>query len=62
MTNNDLLKLSEFFDEAINLGDFTPEQLQQMLENYKTSNQKFKEKYFEYHDDIKHYSLKKQDW
>ena len=62
MTENDLLKLSEYFDEAINLGDFTPDELEEMVSLFKTDKQKFKEKYFDYYDDVKHSSLKKQDW
>lgn len=62
MNNNDLLKLSEYFDEGINLGDFTTEELFAMLEEYTLDKQKFKDKYFEIHNDVKHSSLKKQDW
>ena len=62
MNNNDLLKLSEYFDEGINLGDFTTEELEEMLEVYKTDKEKFKQKYFDFYDDVKHSSLKKQDW
>lgn len=62
MNENDLLKLSEYFDEGVSLSDFTVEELEEMLEIYKTDKEKFKEKYFEYYDDVKHSSLKKQDW
>lgn len=62
MNENDLLKLSEYFDEGVSLSDFTVEELEEMLELYKTDKQKFKEKYFDYYDDVKHSSLKKQDW
>ena len=62
MNENDLLKLSEYFDEGVSLSDFTIEELEEMLELYKTDKQKFKEKYFDYYDDVKHSSLKKQDW
>lgn len=62
MNQNDLLKLSEYFDEGVTLSDFTVEELEEMLDAYKTDKQKFKEKYFDVHDDVKHSSLKKQDW
>ncbi len=62
MNENDLLKLSEYFDEGISLGDYTPEELEEMLEIYKTDKEKFKQKYFDFYDDVKHSSLKKQDW
>lgn len=62
MNENDLLKLSEYFDEGISLADFSVEELEEMLEIYKTDKQKFKEKYFDFYDDVKHSSLKKQDW
>ena len=62
MNENDLLKLSEYFDEGVSLSDFTVEELEEMLELYKTDKEKFKEKYFDYYDDVKHSSLKKQDW
>ncbi len=62
MNENDLLKLSEYFDEGISLGDYTPEELEEMLEVYKTDKEKFKQKYFDFYDDVKHSSLKKQDW
>ena len=58
MNQNDLLKLSEYFDEGVTLSDFTVEELEEMLDAYKTDKQKFKEKYFDFHDDVKHSSLK----
>ena len=62
MNQNDLLKLSEYFDEGVTLSDFTVEELEEMLDAYKSDKQKFKDKYFDFHDDVKHSSLKKQDW
>lgn len=62
MNKNDLLKLSEYFDEGISLSDYTPQELEEMLEIFKSDKEKFKQKYFDFYDDVKHSSLKKQDW
>lgn len=62
MNENDLLKLSEYFDEGISLSDFTLEELEEMTKDFVLSKDKFKQKYFDYYDDVKHSSLKKQDW
>lgn len=62
MNENDLMKLSEYFDEGISLSDFTPEEIEEMLNELKSDETKFKEKYFSYYDDVKHSSLKRQDW
>ncbi len=62
MTENDLLKLSEYFDEKITLSDFTLEELEEMVSDLKLEKDAFKQKYFDFYDDIKHSSLKKQDW
>lgn len=62
MNNNDLLKLSEYFDEGISLSDFTLEELEEMTKDFDLPRDKFKQKYFDYYDDVKHSSLKKQDW
>ena len=62
MNNNDLLKLSEYFDEGISLSDFTLQELEEMIKDLALPKDKFKQKYFDYYDDVKHSSLKKQDW
>lgn len=69
MSELDLLKLLQACGEETELGDFTPEELQDMLEQMRNDGepmpltpQAFKERYFAYYDDVKDKSLKKQDW
>lgn len=50
------------FDEDFKLCDFTPQELNELLKNKSSSNQKFKDEYFAYYNDVKSSSLKKQDW
>lgn len=68
----DILKLMQRLGEETDLADFTPEELQEMLDKMEAGldldeplpfNAKtFKEKYFAYYDDVKDKSLDKQDW
>lgn len=69
MSELDILKLMQLFGEETELADFTPDELQELLEKLQNdgedlplSKEAFKEKYFAYYDDIKDKSLKKQDW
>ena len=69
MSELDLLKLMQAYGEETELGDFTPEELQDLLEQMQNNGepmpltpQAFKERYFAYYDDAKDKSLKKQDW
>ncbi len=68
MSELDLLKLLQSYGEETELGDFTPEELQALLDEMQEesgsplSKEKFKEKYFAFYDDVKDKSLKKQDW
>ncbi len=68
MSKLDLLKLLQTYGEETEIGDFTPEELQEMIDrmqadgNQPLTPEAFKEKYFAYHDDVKDKSLKKQDW
>ena len=68
MSELDLLKLLQTYGEETELGDFTPEELQALLEEMQNdapmsiSKEAFKEKYFAFYDDVKDKSLKKQDW
>ncbi len=69
MSQLELLKLLQRYGEETELADFTPEELQALLEEMEngdeppvTSIEAFKEKYFAYYDDVKDKSLKKQDW
>ena len=69
MSELDLLKLLQTYGEETELGDFTPEELQDLLDRMQNDGeqtpltpQAFKERYFAYYDDVKDKSLKKQDW
>ena len=71
MSELDLLKLLQTYGEETELGDFTPEELQELLDRLQADDpsapmpmtpQAFKERYFAYYDDVKDKSLKKQDW
>ena len=69
MSEFDLLKLLQQYGEETDLADFTPDELQDLLERMRADGAEmpltpaaFKEKYFAYYDDVKDKSLKKQDW
>ena len=69
MSELDILKLLQNYGEETELGDFTPDELQELLERMQANGEPmpltpaaFKEKYFAYYDDVKDKSLKKQDW
>ena len=62
MNERELMKLSEKYDEAIKPYDFTVEELQEMMNEKLTATEKRKKQYFEYYDDVKDKTLKKQDW
>ncbi len=68
MSQLDILKLMQQFGEETEIGDFTPEELYELLERMAADGElpqtsaSFKEKYFAYYDDVKDKSLKKQDW
>ena len=69
MSELDILKLLQMYGEETELGDFSPEELQELLyemqsngEPLPLTKEAFKERYFAYYDDVKDKSLKKQDW
>ncbi len=69
MSELDILKLLQTYGEETELADFTPDELQELLERMNADDapmsltkEQFKEKYFAYYDDVKDKSLKKQDW
>ena len=69
MSELDLLKLLQTYGEETELADFTPDELQELLERMQAGGEElpltkeaFKEKYFAYYDDVKDKSLDKQDW
>lgn len=69
MSELDILRLLQTYGEETELGDFSPEELQELLaeleangESLPLTKEAFKERYFAYYDDVKDKSLKKQDW
>jgi hypothetical protein len=69
MSKLDLLKFLESYDGDTEIADFTPEELQDLIEQMKNGDEPlpltkeaFKEKYYEYYDDVKDPTRKKQDW
>ncbi len=69
MSQLELLKLMQRYGEETEIADFTPEELQLLLDEIENGDEPlpvgvaaFKEKYFAYYDDVKDKSLKKQDW
>ena len=59
MSEFDLYKFFSQYDGEADLSDFTPDELEMLLGERKKTEKK---KYFEYYDDVKSKSLKKQDW
>lgn len=55
------LRYIENFDEDFSFSDYTPHELYEMNKDSQ-STKNFKEKYFDYYDDIKSHTNKKQDW
>ena len=69
MSELDLLKLLQACGEESDLSDFSPEELQDLLERMQNDDEalplsiaQLKERYFDYYDDVKDKSRKKQDW
>ena len=60
MSEADLYKFFSQYDGEADLSDFTPQELETLLRE--GAKKPFKEQYFEYYDDVKSQSLKKQDW
>jgi len=61
MNEREMMKLAESMEE-FSMSDFTVQELEEMSKNKQSSYSKYKEKYFEYYDDVKDKTLKKQDW
>ncbi len=62
MTQWEMMKLFSEFEE-ISEGDFTPEELEEFFaERGEALPDDWKKRYFDYYDDVKDKSLKKQDW
>ena len=69
MSQLDLLKLLQTLGDETDFADFTPDELQDLLERMQNGGESlpltkeaFKERYFAFYDDVKDKSLKKQDW
>ncbi|MBP5242062.1 MAG: hypothetical protein J6Z36_00045 [Clostridia bacterium] len=67
ITKLDLMRLFESYDSEIDLGDFSPEELEELFDSLTEEPRpqtpaEFKRRYFEFYDDVKDKSLKKQDW
>ena len=69
MSKLDLLKILQSYGDETELADFTPAELMDLLEQLKNSDEplsltpeEFKKRYFEFYDDVKDPTLKKQDW
>lgn len=58
------MKLAESFDGEFCLSDFSPEELDEMLNliDENMSPEQIREKYFEYYDDVKDRVLEKHKW
>ncbi len=63
-TGLDLMRLAEAFDGEFCLSDFTPEELDEMLNliDDGMTTEQIRDKYFEFYDDIKDRTLNKHKW
>ena len=62
MTERNLMRLSEEYDGEVSMAVFAPEELEEML-GYKLEGlDALKKKYFDFYDDVKSQSLRRQDW
>ena len=67
MSQLDLMKLFSQYDGEITESDFTPEEMEEYLSYVRGGGEsltpaEWKARYFEFYDDVKDKSLKKQDW
>lgn len=64
----DIMKFFAQYEDDIDFADFSPDELEEMMREFYGREDKpmsiaeLKEKYFEFYDDIKDKSRKKQDW
>ncbi len=63
-TSWDLMKLSQAFDGEFCLSDFTPEELDEMLDMLDDgmTAEQIRDKYFEFYDDVKDRVQDKHKW
>lgn len=69
MSELDILRLMQLYGEETEIADFSPDELKELLDRLQEdgeplplTKEAFKRKYFEFYDDVKDKSLKKQDW
>lgn len=55
-----MMKMAERLEE-FSMSDYTVEELENLSQNHNLKNN-YKEKYFDYYDDVKDRTRKKQDW
>lgn len=60
MNEREMMKLAESMEE-FSMSDFTIEELR-LMKNNDASYEKYKQKYFDYYDDVKDRTLRRQDW
>lgn len=60
MNEREMMKLAESMEE-FSISDFTVEELQNMRPSA-SGYDRYKQKYFDYYDDVKDKTLKRQDW
>ena len=60
MNERELMKLAESMEE-FSMSDFTVQDLEN-LKGKSQSYDKYKQNYFDYYDDVKDRTLKRQDW
>lgn len=62
LSERNLMRLFESFDGEISMSDFTPLELEELLRENANDAAAAKRKYFEFYNDVKSPSLKRQDW
>ena len=69
MSELDLLKILQNHGEETDLADFSLDELEDLLEELRGADdskpltvEELRKRYFEYYDDVKDPTLKKQDW
>ena len=60
MNEREMMKLAETMEE-FSMSDYTVAELESMKKE-SASYAKYKQKYFDYYDDVKDKTLKRQDW
>lgn len=69
MSKLDLLKFMEQYEGEVEIADFTPDELEELLSEMREqgrpfTKEEFRKKYFEYYDDVKvdGGGIRKKDW